>query len=303
MKSKVIGDIDNTIENLTVVISKQHFGCRVGLSSEIISKMKKEGCSSITLQYGEWPDLSPLTELSPPLKRIRTQSENVDWNSIMQLENLIELSINGPVKEKIDFKKLKRLKGLKYMWGKNNFESVYEHEGIEFLSLYGAKETDFRCLDGMKSLKELEVVRGNFSSLEGLQSLPNLESIDFNASTKLTDIDALKEMGRLLKLGFSSCNKVEFPDKFEGLTKLRHFSMLRQKNVDSLKFIEGAKQLEVLMFFEMSIKDGDLSFLESMKNLKQLRGDNKRHYNFDIKKYKEKLLEKYGDYVSYNSYW
>ena len=206
------------------------------------------------------------------------------------------MRVDGVIKEEVDFSRLEGLKSLEYFWDKKNKESVFSHDGIEHLIVHGVKADDFSVFENMGSLKRLEIIRGSFKNTDGIENLTKLKSLQLNNMSKLEDISAINQLNGLLDLGFGSCNKISYPQDVSGLKSLREFSMLKQKHVDSLAFISSLPKLEVLKAFEMSIKDGDIRFLQDISSLKVLLMDAKRHYNIDVNDFEKKLKDKYGDF-------
>lgn len=287
---------DYAIENITINRDKNHCSCSESLSNEMIKVIQTGGFTSLGFSRGKWPDLSFLLDVNQAIVHISCQPEDIDWNTIMRLTSLKSLTINGAVKHKIDFNHLPNLKKLEYYWHKNNVNSLFLHEGIEDLEFYNLRTEDMSSFEGMINLKSLEIVRGTLTRLEGVDKVKNLKLLSLHSTSKLEDISALNKPNKLLSLSFYSCNKIAFSKEITGLKQLRHFGLCKQKNIESLAFVKSFLSLEELGIFEMSVKNGDLMFLNELPNLKSLRMDKKPFYNVDIDAFEEKLKDKYGDF-------
>ena len=288
--------MNNSIENLSIDVEKKLYLCRSELSDEMVTAIKKGECLGISFSYGEWPDLSFLKELEPPLQRLSALSENIDWQSVSELSDLQVLRVDRAIKKKVNFSSLTNLAHLRYYWDKKNADNVFSLQGIECLQVYGAKALDFSIFENMTSLKKLEIVRGSFTNLDGIGALKGLKSLRLENMTKLEDISALNDAHSLISLAISSCSRVNIPDAFSGLKQVRKLTMLKIKQLESLKFLKSLTSLEALGIFEMSIKSGDVRCLSELSSLKSIRMDSRRHYNMDLDEFESELIARYGDF-------
>ena len=284
------------IENVVINRNKNHCSCSELLIDEMIEIIKTGGFTSLGFLRGNWPDLSFLLDLNQDIVHLSCQPENIDWDTIMQLTTLRSLTINGAVKQKINFNDLPNLKKLEYYWHKNNANSLFLHEGIEELDFYNLRVNDMSSFENMKSLKSLGIIRGTMASLDGLDKIHSLKLLSLSCVSKLENVSALNHENQLLYLAFYSCNKINFLKEMCGLKKLLYFGLCRQKNIESLNFVKSFPSIEMLGIFEMSVKNGDLMFLNELPYLKSLRMDKKRFYNVDVDVFTDELKAKYGNF-------
>ncbi|WP_221798973.1 hypothetical protein [Oceanobacter mangrovi] len=283
------------VENFNFYPDDQHGSCTVGLSDEMIRAIKKSKCISLSIWKGSWHDLSFLSELDPPLKRLRIQSDNVDWKGVEKLSVLNRLSISGVVKEKMDFHCLTGLTSLEYHWDKKNSDSVFSHSCLEELKIYGVNDFDLSRFRGLESLESLEIIRGRIRSLSGIGELSELRALRLNDLRSLEDVSDLKKLQHLWCFHVGSCNKLDACD-ISGLNNLKELGLLRQKNISDLSFLNLLPGLEVFMALEMSILSGDVKILSTLPRLKSIRMDQKRHYNLNLNELKSRLRDEYGDF-------
>lgn len=290
-----MSSLNGSIKNMLIDASNGNFICQNEMTLEMRSAIQSGVCKRLVLGKGSWGDLSFLGKLGTPLRSLLIKSESVDWDSVSRLDSLESLDIEKPLNNEVDFSGLKSLKALSYCWDEINASSVLSLSGLEYLKINNFKCSDFESFSGLVSLMFLEVSGGGGESINGISSLKRLRALSLYNLRKLEDVSCLNAMPGLESLEFQSCNKVIFPKSLSGMRSLRRLALLRQKDFQTLRFLDGCKSLEILHVLEMAVKDGDFGFLETMPSLRRVIIQPKRHYSIDTRLLKKKYIDKYGE--------
>jgi hypothetical protein len=265
-------------------------------TDETLEQFYKTDFHSLRLRAGDWCDLSPLIEKKGALNKLVIMSTVVDWSAISELTELEQLLMSDNIGSKIQYADLKGLKALHCYGGDKYFDQVYDMENLEYLRVAGFREVDFAKLARMKSLKKLELIDAHkLASFDGLENINALQALELDGAPKLERVDALNSPHNLKMLELTNCKRLVFPEQLLGLGALKYLGLCKVPNITSLKPFRTCNGIEIITIFDLSVKDGDLSFLLELANLKKVIIQAKRHYNIDVDELEERLSQKYGD--------
>lgn len=249
------------------------------LDSSIINFIKKRNIEALYISHISTTPFD-LTLLS---HCVNLKEINIITSSVSNIENLYaiknveDISISCLVEEIFNFCNFKKLKKASIPWNKN-INSIFNCETLETLHIYEILDKNI-SFETMKNLKEIDVRDSNFddfsflknninlmkirsdgnklSSLDGISNLANLKNLMIRHSKELCNINPLKNLPDIQILILDDIGNIEDSTPLHQLTDLVALSLNGKTN----------------------LKDGNLFFIESFKNLSMLSISNHKHYS------------------------
>lgn len=158
--------------------------------------------------------------------------------------------------------------------GESRMEVIYKNKrystkinkkGQVALKLYFSGVSDISDIDGLSSLRDLEVLdlRGNkITEIKGLENLKNLQELHLSMN-KITSIDGISKLNNLQKLNLVK-NQITEISGLENLTNLEELKL----SANIVTEIRGFKDLTNLKKLELSYNQ--INEIKGLENLTQL---------------------------------
>lgn len=260
-----------------------------GWSSSVQDALDSRQASRICIKKGQRPfDLRRLVAYRADITHLAILTSEVSGiESISQLSRLVRLRAWCPVQD-IDFARLVNLESCEIKT--TSLGSVGQCPGLDVLSVEGVAMTDLRQLRGLARLRELECTGTKLVSLRGVDKLSGLKQLVVNAAP-LETLDGLDnsaiEVLRLFYLprlrsvsavsqsalrvfALVNCKRVEDLDHIV-LPALRMIALHGCGTLLTLRFLAHSNELQSIDVYRSSFKDGDLTFLGTLRKLERVR--------------------------------
>lgn len=202
-----------------------------------------------------------------------------DVYPIHALKNLVKLEIITYCKTKIDFLSFPFLKHCSLEW-RRGAESIFECRSLESLFINRYKGSSSEPFARLTNLKKLSVLNAPLNEIENFKKLEELRSLRIANLPQLTSLFGLDKLKHLRHLDVSTCKKIDSLEPLSELIALDFLSVSDLGDIPSLRPIRHLKNLDTLLFTESTnIKDGDISILFDLPQLKLVSFMNRRHYS------------------------
>jgi len=165
----------------------------------------------------------------------------------------------------------------------------FELTGLEYLSIPHFDQNDLQYVDWISSLKNLRAIslhRPKIKSLNWLQN-PMLQFLQIDYAKNLQSLSSGCAYNDLEYVDLQNCPNLTAVDRLSESEKLMLLRIWGSQKLETLSFLKGAS-IQCLDFYESSVADGDLSFIETLEDLKHLRFTNKRHFSYSLKDFLDK---------------
>ena len=203
-----------------------------GISEEIKNRILRFDFDQLTLDHGDWSDLSFLKDHNQKIKSLKIGSQNCDWEVINNFHNLEELTIGGWFKTNISFKKFTQLKFLSTYWNDGYTDEIYQLPKLEKLIITGGNDLSCENFSNYKNLRYLEIVDSyKLETCNGLEKLKNLEEVRLIGIRKLVDINSLGLLNSLRLVSLEACGKLSNLDGLDRSSSLKEVYIERCKNI------------------------------------------------------------------------
>lgn len=206
--------------------------------------------------------------------------------AIEYLADIETLSLNVPDAYDIDYRKFNGLKSL-FCYGRKTNGSLYECRSLEELYIDEFRSANSQLIGYLRSLKRLTIANSDLSDLSflcDLNELTHLALINCKAITSFKPISFLHYLNRLEIRG-SRIHDVSF---LGDVTSLSLETLIIETDyLDSIGPMKNLTSLKALALIgsKMVIKDGDLTAINSLKNLSMLNIPNRMIYSHQIHNY------------------
>lgn len=141
--------------------------------------------------------------------------------------------------------------------------SEIELNGFDFIE-------DLNFLSEHKNLTKLQVSSSKLADLDGLKDLKKLEELDLNDCTSLIEMDQLQNLDQLTNLNFGMCEKIENLDFLIHLKNLTTVNLQGCFGIENLPSLHDLDNLEELNLNSTSISMEDCGELEDLTQLVHL---------------------------------
>jgi hypothetical protein len=270
------------------------FDLQTAWTPEILRAFVDSGADGLIANYARGfidHDLEFIRSLH--LRRLDVLARTItDLSPVYDLAQTLEqLRVQAGTRTRIDLAELPNLRGLSCSWSQVA-DTIHEAAAIDDLYLGSYDPIDLTPLAHLTSLRSLRMKdRPAIRSLDGVESLPWLAHLGIYLAP-LEDTGALARLASpvLTELRFGSCKRLGSLSNLRGLIGLRLLEVSNAGAIESLGPIAGAQQLAVLYLYESTnIADGDLSSLLGLRQLRDLRMMNRRHYAPSVQEVKARL--------------
>lgn len=254
---------------------------RVPWNNYLLEELLKEDIKELELNQGkgwrgkhvnfleQFPELRGLTILDLTLESVEPVHHLHKLNQL----NLSTYS-NGPV----NFENFQNLSNCGFEWIKGS-DSLFECKTLKTLGLNNYKKKSSEPFSNLVNLEKLTLLNSGIEDVDGITKLTNLTYLSVANLKKLTSLVGIKELKNLEVLEIQRCKGIESVSEIFELKKLKRLLLLDSGNIDSIHGIENLTELEAFLFYESTnIVDGDISPVLSLKNLKNISFQNRRHY-------------------------
>jgi len=267
---------------------------RNGPSEEVKRAVSMLPIDRLTLEDGNWQNLSFLLEHKKKIRELFVLENKCDWSVISELTSLKTLCVGGWFNTKLKFEKLVNLETLNTYHNKGYGDSLYHLPNLKRLKILGWKEETCRKLISLKNLESLFLVEGRrLINCEGIEFLPRLRYVEMYNMRNLEDANALGR-SQITYLELENCKKIKGYDFVRNLKDLLGLSIINCSDIPNLEFVMGLKKLDQLSV--NPVLNGDIRKALELKNLRIFRFNNKRHYNLKFQEAQAILQEKWGDF-------
>jgi len=215
------------------------------------------------------PNLEALTIIDFNIKSI---------DSVRYLSELKYLELITYCKKSIDFHSFPKLVECSFEWIKGS-SSLFEMPNIRKLFINNYKEKGSGVFSRLVNLEELAILNSPIEDLQGISTLRNLRSLRLANLRKITSLLGLENLQQLEELEIQRCKGISTVFEVFSLGSLRRLLLLDLGNIASIKGIEALSSLEDFLFYESTnVIDGDISPVLTLKSLKKISFQNRRHY-------------------------
>lgn len=209
--------------------------------------------------------------------------EIVDFSALYETNNITSLWTDFPSGE-LDPSRISGLKDLRISWNKKiiNIEKCFNLEELS-LSNYKPKTKNLDQITYLKNLNELTIVQSNIQSLEGIEGLNSLTTLNLYYLKNLVSLEAICELQSTLeKIEIQNCPNIKSYEALKNLTQLSSLSIDRSSEISNLKFVKQLINLSYIYIGDTDVEDGNLSYLERIKNVEFTEKNNFSHLMKDF---------------------
>jgi len=204
----------------------------------------------------------------------------VDLDPIGRLATLEKLSVQAAPDAVLDLGPLLRLRSVSGAWALIG-RTLSAVDELERVSTWMFGDVDLHAFRDHVALKTLTIKDAPYlESLAGLGNLPDLAILKIIGARRLHEIEDIGELpASLHELEFEECPRIGEIDFVASLVSLRFLGISESGDIASLAPIQSLSQLETFYAWGTTrIVDGDLSPLERLPQLKEIRMRNRRGY-------------------------
>ena len=200
------------------------------------------------------------------IKSVGIQDDLDDVSGLYHLKELKQLGIQG-FNNKLELSRFQFLEHFGALWH-NNINGLDNCGCLKYLHLRGYKpETkDLSNLSELKSLSQLNLVRGNITSLHGIEDMP-LVKMELSYISTLTDISAVAKLSSIEVLRFDCCKKISSFNCISSLKRLKELGISACGEIASINFVSTLSELQLLSLVDTTVADGNLEALKKLDKL------------------------------------
>ncbi len=202
-----------------------------------------------------------------------------DISFIENFSELEYLTVYSEVKYKSpDWSKLLKLRDLNVSC-QTDLTGLVTGRSLNSLMLMGFRDLDMSFLNTMKNLNELTVVSRKVEDIGLLKDL-GIKKAFFVNCTRLSNFSGLRLQSQLLEARFHGCKRIYDFSFLSELLNLKIADIMDCGNITGFRAFDDKCKLEVLNFYgETNYIENDLSFLDSLSELKDVLYARKRNYS------------------------
>jgi hypothetical protein len=151
---------------------------------------------------------------------------------------------------------------------------------LKSLGLNNYKKKSSYAFSNLKRLKQLALLNSSLEDLSGIYELGEVTSLKIARLRKLSSVAGIAALKNLELLEIHTCKGIDSISEVFSLDRLKILFLVNMATIDTLQGLEKLTELEEFIFYESTnIADGDLSPILSLKNLKKISFQNRRHYS------------------------
>jgi hypothetical protein len=228
--------------------------------------------------------LDPILPLAGFIEDLIIGDENLDLSAIGNFPGLKYLGVPDIKKSVLDLSCFQNLKTLAFTQSKkvHGFETC---QNLESLSITNIKSLNLSALQAMPFLKELNLYNPAVESLEGIQKYSSLEKMEIYAAKKLRLIGAISGVqSSIVELKITKTSGIQDIQTLAELHSLKTLVLAESGSIQSLSFMNGFENIEIVSFWGTTILDGDMTLCAKAK---KVSFDNKMHYNRKVEDFQK----------------
>ncbi len=254
---------------------------KVRWTDSLIELLRERNIRELELNIGKgWrgKSIEFLKEL-PSLKALTVQDQTLEAiEPIHSLHNLVELGLSTYSDTPVDFSAFPKIEKCGFEWIKGS-DSLFDCVGLKSLGINNYKKKSSEPFSKLKQLEHLAILNSGIGELNGVFGLTNLSTLRLTRLRKIDSLGGIEALTNLEELEIQTCKGINSVLPSFSLNKLKKLFLLNIGNIDTLHGIENLTELEQLVFDESTnIIDGDLSPILSLRKLKKVAFQNRRHY-------------------------
>lgn len=213
----------------------------------------------VKIAYGAYEDLSPVGDLA----------------DLEYLAVTFSRSTHG-----LRLERLPRLTKLALEWYPGA-EGLFELEHLQDLALFVYPgKAGSQPFARLRQMREMRISSCGLEEIEAFAGMTNLTRLELLAMAHMRSLHGVEGLTGLRSLRVEACPQITSIEPVAGLTGLRHLSISDCRGIQSLAPLRGLERLERLEFWGSTrIIDGDLQVLRELPRLREVRFENRRHYN------------------------
>jgi len=291
MKSPPNFTLDDT-ESFDLVILER------GVSDTAVAYFSKPRSRPIhiAMKAADFPDLSFMLKNKSKIRSftITTSVDNVDWETIHQLENIESMFIGGATDcREFDPDRLPKVWRIRTISCPGIVPKLNEFESLRYIWLDNMKSADLSCMNKQKNLEGLYIHGSrSFETLEGIQDFSHLSDLRIYGCSKLDGIDPLEHAIELRSLSLRTNNKVFDYTPIKNLVNLDYLHIFNDKvKIKTASWIRSLSKLRCLDLV-IKVEDGNLNFLYDMESLRSVGFSVGRHSNVKQDEFDEYMKKK-----------
>ncbi|MBL8183413.1 MAG: hypothetical protein JNK51_00670 [Blastocatellia bacterium] len=197
---------------------------------------------------------------------------------IHYLHELIELELETYSDSPVNFNAFPKLTSCWFEWIKGS-DSLFNCRNLKSLGVNNYKKKSSEPFSRLMKLEQLALLNSPVEDLAGLFELKHLKELRIARLSKITDLGQISLLKELKILDIGTCKGIRSVSEVFFLGKLKALFLSNIGDIETLRGIESLTELEQLIFDESTnIVDGDLSPILSLKRLKKISFQNRRHY-------------------------
>lgn len=197
---------------------------------------------------------------------------------IHYLHELIELELETYSDSPVNFNAFPKLTSCWFEWIKGS-DSLFDCRNLKSLGVNNYKKKSSEPFSRLMKLEQLALLNSPVEDLAGLFELKHLKELRIARLSKITDLGQISLLKELKILDIGTCKGIRSVSEVFFLGKLKALFLSNIGDIETLRGIESLTELEQLIFDESTnIVDGDLSPILSLKRLKKISFQNRRHY-------------------------
>lgn len=251
--------------------------------SEYADQIRDSGLLALELNEVrgfEGYDLGFLSDI-PELLELWVVHHHLDDDSgISQCPKLRRLNLNTYSTTSPEFERFTQLEDCYLEW-RPAATSLLSVQTLRRLQVQNPPWSDLGPLQELTGLVHL--VFGNARRLvavDGIESMRSIESLTVRRATKLPSLAGIESLGSLRRLEVNSCRKVSSLEPVRPLQQLQYLHVAEGGSLDSLQPIKELVNLQELWFYgSTNVADGRVKFLVDLPALREVRFQDRRHYD------------------------
>lgn len=223
---------------------------------------------------------------TPNLKGIAAVTPgDIDWHLLNQRRDLSFLDL-AYAHHDIDLSLQERLESLSIIYNpKSHLPPPTAPLRRLIIRGYSPKAGDLSELTAYPSLEYLSCTQGKLRSLNGASSIAKLKTACFHYQKCLASVADLSH-SPVETLVLDRCPKVTDVETLTMCSALKEFFYIKCRPLQSLRFLNHMKAIEVFTFVETNVLDGDMS---PLLRLLYSGFDDKRHFSHSYKQVQEHI--------------
>jgi Leucine-rich repeat (LRR) protein len=251
-------------------------------SREVADYIRREQVPELYLNHARgWKggDIEFLAEL-PALRGFGILDFTIrDVSPIHHMHELRYLEVATYCDTPVNFEAFPALERATFYWRAGS-DSLFDRSTLKRLYLHRYSGKSSEPFSRLTPLESLTIANSNPEEVRGLSALRKLRFLGLHGIKKLRTLEGIEKLTQLEELEINECNALATVDELVSLTHLRRLQLNDDGKLASLAPLRAAQRLEEVLFYGSTcIVDGDLSPLASLRHLRNISFQNRKHYS------------------------